>query len=115
MTSKAFHELRVGDYIADMHYGTRQLEELFTILAVVRWDEPTTDEKASDGYPTHAFFRYIAQFIGQPAINKGLYVIGHAGMSLTVNVPALVCAYCYDGRRSGIVVLAEKRQESPKA
>jgi hypothetical protein len=119
MTDKKFHDLHVGDYIADMHYGEHRLRERFDVVSHVQWDEPTrsmlepTKHYASKphiaGYVPHPFFDYLGQFIPSPGsyTNKSLIVIGFAEES-TMRHPVIVAGYCYDGRRSGIILLKEK-------
>lgn len=99
---KAFRDLEVGDFIADMHYGIGPVAAQFDVVSHVRWDEPRLHQPARDGYPEHAFFRYLDEFMPGGYVNKCLHVIGHGDDG------SIVAGYCYDGRRSGIVVLKEK-------
>lgn len=59
------------------------------------------------GYVEHAFYDYLQQFRPGSYTNKELRVIGFDDASRNSN-PILICGYCYDGRRSGIVVLKRK-------
>jgi hypothetical protein len=109
VTGKPFNELYVGDVIADMYHGMRPLEERFRVVSHIRWDEPRPIKATHTGYAEHAFFNYIQEFLTDTMyLNKMLVVIGFDD-----NAPGseirLVCAYCYDGRRSGIIVLADKK------
>lgn len=110
MTEKKFHELSFGDYVADMHYGEAQLRERFDVVSHVRWDEPVNSKPESRYAPVeHSFSDYIEQFHPNGwYLNKMLRVIGFGDDSTLTN-PSLICAYCYDGRRSGIIVLREKK------
>lgn len=107
MTTKVFHELQVGDYIADMHYGIEPIAKQFDVVSHITWDEPTDCRVGHDGYPEHAFFRYLNQFVNDRAANKMLYVIGFSPAS-TLGRPLIIAGYCYDGRRSGVILLAAK-------
>lgn len=117
MTDKEFQTIKVGDTLADMHYGTDQLKDRFDIVLHLHWDEPDRVNfrplpKGSHGYVEHPFFDYLDQFTPRGGYtNKMLTVIGKMHPLLTRNVeePTIIAAYCYDGRRSGIVALKEKR------
>jgi hypothetical protein len=98
MTEKKFEDIKVGDVIADMHDGEDQLRKRFDIVFHAKWRE-TQDEA-----PFHMdFYDYVHQFTTHHPTNKLLYVIGREYGEF------LVCAYCYDGRRSGMILLADKR------
>lgn len=105
---KTFHELKVGDFIADMHYGIEPVKARFDVVAHVRWDEPRPLTPTRSGYVEHAFYDYLQGFLnGNAYNNKLLHVIGFHDDS-TLTHPVLICGYCYDGRRSGIVLIKEK-------
>lgn len=109
MTEKKFHELTIGDCIADMHYGIEPVKALYDVVSHIRWDEPRPHVPTRSGYVENAFFDYLGGFLkGNSYNNKLLHVIGFHDDS-TGTHPVLVCGYCYDGRRSGIVLLKEKR------
>lgn len=115
MTNKKFHDLRVGDWIADMHYGIEPVAERFDVVAHIRWDEPRPNPSDSQwknkmyiGYVEHAFYDYLQNFVDGAYTNKMLHVIGFDDDS-TLTHPVLVAGYCYDGRCSGIVLLREKQ------
>lgn len=108
---KAIGDVKVGDYICDMHYGIEQLADRFEVVSHLRWDEPRRAD-GKPGYVAHPFFDYL-QHLVEPYmyINKMLHVIAFDDKS-TLSEPILICTYCYDGRRSGIVVLkAHKRSK----
>ena len=131
MTEKPFADLHVGDWICDMHYGVEPLMERFEVVAHIRWDEPEPSEddkkdKFFDGYARHTFFRYLSQFVPHYG-NKMLHVLALESFNYMFPTPAgqpvpalhygyaLVCGYCYDGRRSGLVILRDKFTEQEKA
>lgn len=115
MTDKTIHDLRIGDFIADMHYGEAQLRERFTVVSHVWWDEPgrLSNVKASAldeyGRARLPFADYLDQFLPGPAgyTNKDLRVIGYTHDS-TLGNPTVIAGYCYDDRRSGLITLREK-------
>jgi hypothetical protein len=78
---KSFAELEIGDYVADMHYGTAPLRQRFTVVHNNQWQVSA---------PLFPF------------ANKELRVLDfhHDG--------SIVCGYNYDGRAAGTVTLAEK-------
>lgn len=107
--TKAIGDINIGDYICDMHYGLEPLQDRFDVVSHLRWDEPRRSDH-KPGYVDHGFFDYLQQFT-EPRmyINKLLHVIAFDDKS-TLSEPILICAYCYDGRRSGIVVLKAKHE-----
>lgn len=116
MTNTPFKDLKVGDWIADMHYGLTPIMERFEVVTHVCWDEPRPDPLTAQpgamytGYVEHAFFNYLSHFLPRGSYgNKMLHVIGTMRQSFPKSAqPELVCGYCYDGRWSGIVVLRER-------
>jgi hypothetical protein len=111
MTDKAFNDLKIGDFVCDMHHGDDQLHKRFNVVSHVRWGEepPDVDHiKGPDGYPEHGFDRYISQF--RPMVdygngrkrpnlagNKLLYVLGMNqtyGRDVYELVDASVSALC---------------------
>lgn len=102
MTSKPFSELQVGDFVCDMHDGLGPVRERFDVVSHVNWDEPDQNDAP-------LFNTYIGQFRSSRGyVNKHLVVIGFSGES-TLSRPVVIAAYCYDGRRSGIVVFCDKQ------
>lgn len=108
MTEKKFHELQVGDWVADMHYGVNPLKARFEVVSDIRWDEPRLEAPGRSGYVDVPFFNYLQGFLKGVYNNKMLHVIGFS-LNSTLSDPELICGYCYDGRWSGIVVLRAKR------
>ena len=106
MTDKPIGEWRVGDPIADMHYGIGPLVKRYKIVSHVRWDEPLAVIDSGPG-----FGDYLGKFKPRTGyLNKFLVVLGFTDDS-TLAKPEVVCGYCYDGVRSGIVVLSELEPE----
>jgi hypothetical protein len=83
VTNKGIDDLAIGDFVCDMHYGTRKLAERFKVVSQVQWGMTTPAS-----FPTQS--------------NKELRVIGFDRSG------AVVCAYNYDNIAQGIVVLEAK-------
>jgi hypothetical protein len=90
MTDKTADLLEVGDFVADMHYGLEPLRKRFKVTVLATWRH---------GPENMPFPPTVA---GHLRMNKGLYVIG-----VTDHYCGVVCAYTYDGIRSGLIALED--------
>ena len=90
---KDFDKYDLGDVVGDMHeWG--ELMSRFTLVSHVKWSETGR----------YGFGSYIEHYTPQTRryTNKLLVVIGWD------DAAHLICAYSYDNRTAGIVVLAKK-------
>lgn len=101
MTRKPIEEWQPGDFITDMHDGLEPVRRAgLDVVSHTKWEEPESNRAGWTG-----FSEYLSAF--GMYTNKSLVMLGWADDSTLTN-PAIVAGYCYDGRRSGVVVLRRK-------
>lgn len=101
MARKEFDDYEVGDVVGDMG-DSAALARRFEVVSDVQWNDDLFH--GSPSYAPPSFASYIERFFPKGDmryVNKNVVVIDRTQK-------ALKCAYSYDNRFSGIIVLAAK-------